>query len=164
MDLPRRKAVRLKGYDYSTPGIYFVTVCTKNKQKLLGKIVGTGLLDGPVNQLSSYGQVAQKQIQLMTDFYDNIRIEKYVIMPNHIHFLIRIYGHYEPEQTETPANSALSHFIGTFKRFCNRIYGENIWQNRSYDHIVRREQDYREIWRYIEENPLRWTMDRFYSE
>ena len=91
MDLPKRKATRLKGYDYSTPGMYFVTICTHNRQCILSDItVGTGVLDCPKNTLSVYGQTAYKQIKIMSELYDNITIDKYVIMPNHIHMIIQI--------------------------------------------------------------------------
>ena len=66
------------------------------------------------------------------------------------------------EKNANPTNNRISQFIGTFKRFCNRAYGRNIWQARSYDHVIRGEQDYREIWAYIDENPSRWTADRFF--
>ena len=85
-----RKTTRLPSYDYSCPGYYFVTLCTKNKCKILGEVVGTGLLDGPKVQLSSYGETANKQLALMADFYDTIKVEKYIVMPNHIHLLLYI--------------------------------------------------------------------------
>ena len=86
-------------------------------------------------------------------------------MPNHIHMLLGIT---ENGQSGTPvptrANSAFSKFISTLKRFCNREYGENIWQARAYDHVIRNRQDYEEHWRYIGENPLRWRDDLLYAK
>ncbi len=102
----------------------------------------------------------------MNDFYDYLSVDKYVIMPNHIHLLISI-SNIENGQSGTPVptntNSHIAKFVSTFKRFCNKEYGHNIWQGRYYDHIIRNENDYKEIWEYIENNPLKWQNDRFYN-
>ena len=83
-----RHIMRLPDYDYNTPGAYFMTICTKDKQCILSRIVGTGVLDGPKNILSRYGMVAEKYINQMNEYYDHISIASYVIMPNHIHLLL----------------------------------------------------------------------------
>ncbi|MBQ3226912.1 MAG: hypothetical protein IJB48_07645, partial [Clostridia bacterium] len=89
MHLPIRKPTRLKGYDDSSPGAYFITICTKERKHLLSKItVGDGVLDVPQNQLTNYGEIAEKHIGQMDEFYNYISIDKYVIMPNHIHLLL----------------------------------------------------------------------------
>ncbi len=166
MELPKRKTIRLREYNYNTPGVYFITICTKDKQKLLGRIVGTGVLDGPKMYLSKQGKIAHKYICQMNDFYDHIEVDKYVIMPNHIHFLLRV--RYDdrggPSGTPVPtvANSVVSRFVSTFKRFCNKEYAQNIWQGRSHDHVVRNERDYQRIWQYIDTNPAKWQEDCFY--
>ena len=165
MDLPDRKRVRLKGYDYNTPGYYFVTICTAGKKKLLCDIVGTGLLDGPQVRFTAFGEIARKQLDTMGAFYTHIRIDKYVIMPNHVHLLLQVLGREKGTTGELdPANSEISKFVGTFKRFCNKAYGRNIWQARSHDHIIRGEKDYLKIWEYIENNPAKWAEDCFYVE
>ncbi len=176
MSLPNRKDTRLSGYDYSAPGAYFVTICTKNREERLSKIrVGTDVLGGPQNELSESGRIVDKHLRNMSTFYANVRVDKYVIMPNHVHLLMPITerGADGPAGTSVPtikpkmnksaaSQSILSQFVSTFKRFCNREIGENIWQMRSYDHIIRGEQDYRENWRYIDENPIKWELDEFY--
>jgi REP element-mobilizing transposase RayT len=160
-----RKTTRLPNYGYSCPGYYFVTLCTKNKCKILGEVVGTGLLDGPKVQLSSYGETANKQLALMADFYDTIKVEKYIVMPNHIHLLLYIAEVCDgPSGRATPTNSEIAKFVGTFKRFCNRQYGENIWQMRSHNHVIRGERDYQKIWSYIEHNAAKWQQDCFYVD
>ena len=164
MALPTRKKMRLVGFDYNTPGYYFITVCVEGKQKLLGEIVGTGLPDGPQNQLSAFGKIAETQLRTMSNFYDGIEMEKYVVMPNHVHMLIRIVGTFESAEKTEAHNSKIAKFVGTFKRFCNKEYGQNIWQSRSYDHVIRGEADYLKIWQYIDENPFRWLDDCFYME
>ena len=167
MELPKRKPARLKGYDYSTPGAYFITICVKDKKQLLSEIsVGTGVLDCPRNTLTLYGEIANKHLTDMSDFYDNIRIDKFVIMPNHIHLLIRICqtnNQFGPSETPVPTNSPVSKFVSTFKRFCNKEYGENIWQRSYHDHIIRGEEDYQKIWEYIDTNVIRWEKDCFYD-
>lgn len=164
MEQPARKTVRLHGYDYNMPGYYFITLCTRDKERILCEIVENGIFDTPSVIYSEYGRVAEKHLRSMSDFYEDLKVEKYVIMPNHIHLLIHVMGTLEPVKETGPSNSRIARFIGTFKRFCNKEYGRNIWQGRSFDHIVRGERDYQEIWRYIDENPIKWEDDCFYGE
>ena len=165
MELPKRKAIRLPGFDYSAAGYYFITICTRGKQKLLCSIVGTGLPDGPNVQLTRKGTIAKKQLDLMADFYKDIRLDKYVVMPNHIHLLLQITDcDNGPSGRPVPTNTKVSQFVGTFKRFCNREIGENIWQYRSYDHVIRGEKDYLKIWNYIDGNPSKWLEDCYYMD
>ena len=166
MNLPKRKPTRLKGYDYSTPEAYFVTICTQERKKILSNIiVGDGVLDVPQNILANYGEIANKYIKQMNGFYKHISVDKYVIMPNHIHFILSITDlKIGTSRTPSPTNSEISKFISTFKRFCNREYGKNIWQRSFHDHIIRDEKDYQKIWEYIDTNPLKWELDCFYNE
>ena len=87
-------------------------------------------------------------------------------MPNHIHLVIYIQknGQSRTPVPTTKANSEYSRFISTFKRFCNKEYGYNIWQARSHEHIIRDYRDYEKIKKYIHENPLKWQFDEFYCE
>ena len=138
--------------------------------------VGTGGLDGPSIhgisnipriELTEYGQIADKYLRQLNDFYNHISIENYVIMPNHIHILLWVKGDENgPSRTPVPTvqNSIPSRFVSTLKRFCNKEYGMNIWQARSFDHIIRNYNDYEEHRRYIYENPIRWYYDELYSE
>jgi len=166
MNLPKRKSIRLKGYNYNSPGAYFITICVKDRKELLSKIdVGKGVLDCPQNNLTLYGKIAEKHLFKMSNFYENIKIDKFVVMPNHIHMLVRITNTKNsigPSGTTVPTNSLISRFIGTFKRFCNKEYGENIWQNRSHDHVIRNEKNNKKIWKYIDTNEIRWDNDCFY--
>ena len=164
MELPKRKNVRLAGFDYQTAGAYFITICVKDRKPILGKIVGTGLPAGPKNILSQYGEIAEKVLINMSDFYDNIKLDKYAIMPNHIHLLLQITESGGPSRTPVPTNSPISKFVGTFKRFCNKEYGGNVWQARSYDHVIRGQEDYAAVWEYIENNHLKWEEDELYKK
>ena len=167
MTLPKRKLQRLKGYSYSANGVYFITLCIKDRKCILSKItVGTGVLDCPKNILTKYGKIAERNLVNMSEFYETIKVEKYVIMPNHIHMIVRIFakeGEGGQSGTPVPTNSLLSQFVGTFKRFCNREYGANLWQRSFHDHIIRGEEDYKEIWEYIDTNAVRWEKDCFFT-
>ena len=175
MEIKNRKTTRLEMFDYNSVGAYFITVCTQNKQCLLSEVkltcVGTGVLDGPQAneeisiELTEYGKIADKYINQLNDFYENTSVDDYIIMPNHIHLLINVHEN-GPSRTPVPTelacvettmqNSIVSRFISTFKRFCNKDYGKNIWQKRSFDHIIRDEKDYNLHVKYIRENPMKW--------
>ncbi len=112
-ELPKRKPTRLKNFDYSTPGAYFITMCTKNRKCILSRvgdpvrddvkgvpqnaqIVGDDVHDVPYNvqnnvHLSHYGKIADEYIQRLNGFYGNINVDAYVIMPNHIHMILRVF-------------------------------------------------------------------------
>ena len=165
-EFPKRKTTRAINFDYNSAGAYFLTICTQNRRCLLAHVVGTGVLDGPTVELTEYGRIAEKYLKQLNDFYNNIFVERYVIMPNHIHLLLRVLAEDGPSGTPVPTvqNSVVSRFISTFRRFCNREYGENIWQYRSFDHIIRDREDYEVREKYIAENPIRWYYDELYSD
>ena len=165
-ELPKRKPTRLSGFDYSATGAYFITICTQNRRKILSRIVGVDVLGDPKTvELSPYGIVADKYINQLNDFYDDIMVDRYVIMPNHIHIMLFLSENGSPRtSTPTRQTSTVSHFVSTFKRFCNKEYGKNIWQRHFNDHIIRNRQDYEEHVKYIYENPMRWYYDELYSE
>ncbi len=118
--------------------------------------------------LSEYGKIADKYINQLSDFYPYLSVLHYVIMPNHIHIMLHISETIPngPSRTPVPTiqNSIVSRFVSTFKRFCNKEYGENIWQARSYDHVIRDYNDYEKHINYIIENPNRWFYDDLYYE
>ncbi len=163
MEMPQRKPNRIEGYDYSQDGAYFVTVCTQDRKKILSRIsVGTpvpGCPQIPQVELLRHGQIADKIVRQLNDFYDHISVDKYTVMPDHIHLLITIRGGH-PRTGVPTSTSEIARFVGTFKRFCNKEYGENIWQSRYYDHVVRNQQDYNEVWEYIENNPVKWVISK----
>ena len=179
-ELPKRKKARLTGHDYSANGFYYITVCTKDKRHILGHSVGGGVLDAPYVQLSEYGTIVRDTLLEMDTFYDDITIENYVIMPNHVHFILSICGeggssrtptstHESPlchgsSRTPTPTNARLPAFLSAWKRLTNKKAGVSLWQRGYYDHIIRNEPDYLCIWQYMEENPVRWTEDEYYEE
>ena len=87
-----RKRTRLRAYDYSGSGVYFVTVCTEAKRPVLCRIVGADVLDGPRPELTAQGKIVQNRLEEMERIYDDISIDHYVIMPNHVHLLLTIRG------------------------------------------------------------------------
>ncbi|MBQ8748673.1 MAG: transposase [Oscillospiraceae bacterium] len=158
-----RKTVRLQEYDYNTAGVYFLTLCTEKRRCILSRIVGTGVLDGPQIELLPVGAIADKYLRQLNDFYENLSVESYVIMPNHMHLLLQVKE--GPSRTPVPTlqNSTVSRFVSTFKRFCNREYGTNVWQRGAYDHIIRDQADFDKHIQYIYENPFGWQKDEYYS-
>lgn len=157
MTLPERKKIRLANYDYSSIGAYFITLCTKNKEKNLSRInVGDGL---PVPKNTTYGNVIEKYIDEIKIKYPDVSVDKYVIMPNHIHMIIVI----SKSGTGNPSPT-ISNIMGWFKyqttKEINNMHStpsRNFWQRSYFDHIIRGRQDYEEQWRYIDENPIRWV-------
>ena len=90
-DAPKRKPARLAEYDYSAPGAYFVTICTHEKRCILSEIVlGNTDLDAPRVHLTEYGTIAEQTLLEIDRTYDHISIDKYVIMPNHVHFIVSV--------------------------------------------------------------------------
>ena len=164
MNLPKRKSTRLKDYDYSSNGAYFITICTKDNQKILCDVVGEGLAPAE-NKLYPFGKIAEQELCNLEKRYNNIKIDKYVIMPNHIHAIITI----ENETAGASPCPTLSDVVCAFKsittRKCHLLNSDiKIWQTSFHDHILRDEKDYLKIWNYIDLNPQKWTEDIFYIE
>ena len=88
MEFPKRKSTRLRDYDYSQKGAYFLTICVKDRQGLLGSVVGRGILDAPLVELSKFGETLEESIEFVNNEKSRIDIHKYVIMPNHIHMIV----------------------------------------------------------------------------
>ena len=157
MELPKRKPTRLRNFDYSQNGYYFITVCTHKKQKLLCKIVGEGLCALPSVSLTAIGEAVNEAIKFIEKQYDGVFVDKYVIMPNHIHLLIAL----QSGGNGIPAPQ-IGDIIGRMKSFTTNQYGGILWQRSFHDHIIRGEQDYLKIWNYIDGNPQKWESDCFY--
>ena len=166
MNYPKRKPLRLPHYDYSSPGAYFVTICTKDRRCILSKIaVGADALGGPCLQLTDIGEAVEQHI-LSTARIPGFHVDKYVIMPNHIHMIMRIDREDAHSDNGPPRASAptVSDAVGALKRLVDRETGSEIWQRSFHEHVIRSENDYREIWEYIGNNPARWAEDRYYTQ
>lgn len=154
----KRKPLRLQNYDYSRNGGYFITICTDKRRKLLCDIsVGEGLCPLPRIVLSTIGNEVKKSIEYINNRYTHIKIDKYVIMPNHIHMIIII---------DNPAgghgNPPLRTVVAQLKSFTTHKFGKTLWQRSYYDHIIRDYNDYVDKWNYIDTNPARWAYDEYY--
>ncbi len=155
---PKRKEIRLGNYDYSTCGVYFITICTKQKKPLFWDNVGA-TCGRPENeyQLSDCGIIVENEIALLSSVYESVRVDKYIVMPDHIHMLVSIV----PDEFGRPQVApTISRVVQQFKGAITKKVGFSLWQKGYYDHIIRGQQDYDEIWQYIDENPLRWVLKK----
>ncbi len=146
-NMETRKQNRLKEYDYSQNGYYFITICTVNKHKILCNIVGDDAHIVP----TKYGTAALKFIKTIPG------IDKYVIMPNHIHLNVK-----NENGTMWTSSPTVSQKIKSFKILVTKTIGKPIFQRSFYDHIIRDEKDYLRIWEYIENNPEKWSEDKYF--
>lgn len=158
-DLPKRKQNRLKNYDYSQNGAYFITICTTDRKPLLSRItVGAHSVRPPVTELSNYGEIVKEKIENIPSHYENILIDNYVVMPNHIHLIISI-----TENGRTLCAPTIPRIIKHFKESVTKSIGYSIWQKGFYDHIIRDYNDYITKAEYIENNPAKWLEDELYT-
>ena len=156
-----RKHPRLKQYDYSFPGYYYITIHTESEAIVLSK-VGRGL--APANaviHLTEAGRIARDQLLELERRYSHVKIDKYVIMPSHIHVIIQLL---EIEAGASP-RPTIPDVICAYKSLTTRKYnlhfktpGQKIFQTSFYDTVLRNERAYQECWRYIEENPMKWLL------
>lgn len=161
MDLPKRKHPRLKNYDYSQNGCYFATICVKDKKHLLGCVsIGRDAFIPPQTVLSSIGKVAEKYILNIEKVYGHIKVENYVIMPNHIHLLLLFDSSQCDDGGIRASRPTLFTVIRSFKTMVTREIGYSIWQDSYYEKIIDNENGYLEALRYIDENPLKWTLKK----
>ena len=168
MDLPKRKPTRLKDYDYSSEGAYFITICTHNRKNLFSNIVGA-IHESPESNLNSKGKIVDFYINKLNTRFE-ITIDKYIVMPNHIHLIAIIQNTQRSIRESTLQKRALiSKSIGYLKMNVSRDihkkgYSDKIWQRSFHDHIIRDHNDYLKIWNYIDTNPQKWSEDCFYIE
>ena len=158
MERTERMPNRIPEYDYSQDGVYFVTVCTQDRRKILCDIVGDG---SPVPK--DTGLIAEEMIHQIPYKYPTVSIEKYIIMPDHIHLLLRI-DHKPGTGNPSPT---LGNIIGWYKyqvtKQTNLLFdtpGQRVFQRSYYDHVIRNQQDYNDIWEYIDNNPRKWILQK----
>lgn len=161
--LPKRKRPRLDHYDYSSPGAYFVTVCTQNRRCLLSRIVGRGLAPAEV-QYTAYGQIAKDQLLLLEERFPSLKIDQYVIMPNHIHMILVL-----EEAAGVNPRPTITNIVCAYKslvtRQCKLLQPiDKLFQTSFYEHVIRGREDYNEIAEYIVNNPKKWELDSLYSK
>ena len=155
MNRKRKNSLRLPQYDYSSDGAYFITVCVKGRKQLLSRIVGCDDHIAPWVVLTPIGLKVQKYLSQIRG------IDKYVIMPNHIHLII-IQNESGSMWSSTPTN--IPDIIRSFKTLVTKELGYSIWQTSYYDHIIRDEEDYLIKAQYIDDNQVKWQYDKYYNE
>lgn len=161
MELPKRKPNRIPNFDYSTPGAYFITICTQDRKCILGHIVGAAIGRPPTVQLSQYGMIVDRAIRAIPCHYPAVTVDYYTVMPNHIHLLLQINADADGRPMVAPTISTV---VQQLKGVITKQIGRPIWQKLFHDHVIRGEQDYLKIWEYIDNNPARWKEDCFYKE
>ncbi|HOK59079.1 MAG TPA: hypothetical protein PKZ07_19890 [Sedimentisphaerales bacterium] len=160
-----RHSIRLKGYDYSLSGAYFVTICMYDRACLFGAVV-----DGDM-RLNDAGRVVYDVWNDLPNHYGYVELDAFVVMPNHVHGIIVIVGAgLKPAPTESkpaPTRHGLPEIIRGFKTFSSRRINElrgtpgmPVWQRNYYEHIIRNEESLHRIRSYIANNPIRWYLDQ----
>ena len=161
-DKHRRRTPRLKGYDYSSDGAYFVTICTYNRECTLGDIINGEM------RLNEYGNIVKTVWHGLTHHYKYMELDEFVIMPNHIHGIIilqdAVGAGFKP--APTIKHHGLTEIVRGFKTFSSRSInqrhntpGTHVWQRNYHEHVIRDEADLHRIRKYIVNNPLQWDMD-----
>ena len=154
-NLPIRKNIRLNSFDYSSPGAYFITLCTYNREDLFWSN-RRGELRSPADiELSATGKIVDAEIHNLNTIYAAVCVEKYCIMPDHIHMILSIH---RDSVGRTQFAPTISRIMKQFKGAITKQVGRSIWQKSFYDHGIRNQEDYNEIWEYIENNPKKYLL------
>ncbi len=157
-----RRSIRLKGYDYAQAGAYFITICCQNKECRFGKIENGEMY------LNRFGIIACNEWIKLPERFPNFELDVFQVMPNHMHGIIVL----SVGAGASPAPTTVGNIVGTYKSLvantCLDIYKTNnetmgkLWQRDYYEHIIRDENAYQQIARYIINNPAKWNGDKFY--
>ncbi len=148
-----RKETRLKNYDYSSCGGYFLTICTQERRNYFWSDVGATIGRPRDVELSPYGKLVEEAINKISEIYPSIKVDRYVIMPDHIHLLLIICADESGRPMVAPT---MSRVVQQMKGYATKRIGKSIWQKSFADHIIRNREDYEEHVKYIHENPIRW--------
>ena len=154
-ELPKRKEIRLKQYDYTTCGAYFVTICVADRHAMLWELEAAERTRSMM--LSEYGKVVEAAVLSISKHYENVEVDKYCIMPDHVHLILMMYSGKSGRMISAPTPT-LSTIIGMMKRSVSKEIGFSFWQKSFYDRIIRNEEEYRNIWKYIDENPIKYRV------
>ncbi|AJC49017.1 transposase [Allofrancisella guangzhouensis] len=177
----KRKSTRIKGYDYSQNGYYFITICTKNRVNYFGNVSNNGQI-----ALNSYGSIVYECWKSIPQHYSKAYLDEFVIMPNHIHGILIINNNVETEQYSvlskgnslsmtaqyavTTNRIGLSQILKSYKEMCTKNIRNNLgdnkfqWQRSFYDHVIRDEKSLLKIREYIQNNPTKWHLDKYNCE
>lgn len=156
---PRRKRLRLPEYDYSSTGMYFITICVRNHICLFGRVVQGEM------RLNRLGTIVEETWHELRNHYPHIELDSFVVMPNHVHGIIALTERTNP-QDDLAKRHPLSEIVRAFKTFSSRQINqrrnkkEPVWQRNYYERVIRKEESLNQIREYIETNPQRWQFDR----
>ena len=160
-ELPKRKDIRLKNYDYSSSGAYFLTICTSERRNYFWKNVGATIGRPQDVVLSHYGNIVDEAINNIPSIYPALDVDHYVIMPDHIHLLLIIRA---DEYGRPMVAPTMSRVVQQLKGYITKRIGSSIWQKLFVDHVIRNRQDYDEHVKYIYENPMKWSLQHLKTE
>lgn len=150
----QRKNLRLKGYDYSTPAHYFITIVIQGRLELLGSIIDDKMV------LSEGGAVIDNYIRNIPLYHQGCEVPYHVVMPNHVHFILTVNGgHYVAEILRRMKSATTHAYINGVRQKGWKSFNNHLWQRNYYEHIIRNQRSYNYIATYICENPLRWAND-----
>ena len=182
---PKRKRNRIEDFDYSQDGVYFITILTANRLHILWDSVRADIIRPDRVPLSDIGRLVEQAILQISGHYNGVTVDKYCIMPDHVHLLLRIEREDDGwEAMGAPAASgrmisaltaptvnvrqvaaltrgaapSIPVVVGSLKRWVSRQVGTSIWHKSFYDHCIRNQKDYDETWQYIEQNPLKYKL------
>jgi len=161
--LPQRKSPRLKDFDYSQEGAYFITICIQDRVSLLGHI------DNQIMNYSSAGEMVAQYWNKLPEKYDDIQLDFWVVMPNHFHGIL-VINRYQNNTVQTSIPVAMKWFkamttnayIRNVKLYDWQRFNKRLWQHSYHDHIIRNEPDLNRIREYVQNNPALWEKDTFY--
>ncbi len=161
MEFPKRKRIRLTDYDYSTSGVYFITACSRDREPLFWSKTFPGAVEEAISRpsnavpipyaLTTHGKTVEQAIFNIPEHYMGVFVDKYVIMPDHVHLLMRMEN-----DGRLIAAPTVNTVVGQMKRWASKQAGISLWQKSYYEHVIRNAVDYEEIYTYIEGNPARW--------
>jgi len=162
-----RKHIRLRDFDYSLSNAYFITICIKDFNCLLGEI-RKGVMG-----LSEIGNVAAIFLQQIPEIREGVSLDEFILMPNHLHFVIQLNRNddlsYQFNAYAKPVAGSVSVIVnqykGAVKKWCNANgFKDFEWQSRFYDHVIRDQQSYDNVCQYIRNNPINWEKDKTGSD
>lgn len=181
-----RRSIRLKGYDYSQQGLYFITICCQNRACLFGDISNGEMV------LNDAGKMISTEWLALKKRFPNIELHEYIIMPNHFHGILEIVGaslvgvhnndcpNVKPNDNNTngqpqgivPTRKTVGDMMDAFKSITSveyirgvktrnwKRFNKKLWQRNYWEHIIRNEQSLDRIAAYIIDNPQKWTGDK----
>ena len=171
----RRRSIRIPGYDYSQPGAYFVTICVRGRERLLGDVGDRQVV------LNDVGRIVQESWDRISQHFPHVVTDAFVVMPNHVHGVVTITDHVvgathasplqpgENDYPRGPKRGSLGAIVGSFKSAAARrinqsrgTIGVPFWQRGYYDRIIRNQAEMDRIRKYIDENPIKWDLDPYH--